>query len=246
MTDDALLKVGDLARATGITVRTLHHYEQIGLLVAPHRTAAGHRLYGERDVQRLHRIRSLQQLGFSLDEIHGCLDRPEFSLRRVIEMHMARLDKELDIQRALRERLGAIASRLDSAEAVSVEDLMRTMEMMDKIEKYYTPEQLEKLRARRDVVGEERIQQVQKEWGKLIAQVRTEMSRGSAPEDPAVQALAKQWMGLVQEFTGGDPGITKSLGNVYHNETDMHERYDNVPDREMMEFIARACASRSE
>ena len=196
---------------------------------------------------RLHQIRSLQQLGFSLDEIRASLDRPDYSLRRVIEMHMARLDEELDMQRALRERLGAIVSRLDSAERVSVEDLMRTMEMMDTIEKYYTPEQIEKLRARRRAVGEDRIQQVQQGWGKLIALVRTEMSRGSAPDSPAVQALAKRWMGLVQEFTGGDPGITQSLGNVYRNETDMHERYDNVPDPEMMQSIARACdASRSE
>ncbi len=62
-------KVGDLAGRTGLSVRTLHHYDEIGLLSPSGRTGLGHRLYSAGDVLRLERIRSLRALGLSLEEI---------------------------------------------------------------------------------------------------------------------------------------------------------------------------------
>jgi DNA-binding transcriptional MerR regulator len=59
-------RVGELAAAAGVTVRALHHYDGIGLLVPAERTAPGHRLYGEGDVRRLYRIVALRDLGLGL------------------------------------------------------------------------------------------------------------------------------------------------------------------------------------
>ncbi|MDQ4027695.1 MAG: MerR family DNA-binding transcriptional regulator, partial [Actinomycetota bacterium] len=61
-------KIGDLARETGLTVRTLHHYDEVGLLRPSARTEAGHRLYDENGVKRLYRILALRQIGLRLDE----------------------------------------------------------------------------------------------------------------------------------------------------------------------------------
>src|SRR6476646_6711292 len=61
-------KVGELAKRTGVSVRALHHYDEIGLLSASLRSESGYRLYTEADVIRLQQIRSLRSLGFSLDE----------------------------------------------------------------------------------------------------------------------------------------------------------------------------------
>ncbi|HXI03236.1 MAG TPA: MerR family transcriptional regulator [Candidatus Saccharimonadales bacterium] len=237
---ETLMKVGDLAERTGVTVRTLHHYEAIGLLVPSHRTDAGHRLYAGADVERLHRIRALQSLGLSLDEVRRCLDSPGFTLRRVVGMQIERLDEEMALSRRLRDRLGGIARALDASETVSVDELMRTMDMMDRIEKYYTPEQLEQLEERRRAVGEERIAQVHAEWGELIGLVRAEMEKGSDPSSPEVQELARRWQGLVEEFTGGDPAIARSVASLYEKEPDLHTSFANVPDQEMMRFVARA------
>src|SRR5690242_21744766 len=66
-------KIGELARATGLTVRTLHHYDEIGLLVPSERTQAGYRLYGEQDGRRLYEIRALRDLGIPLVEIPAAL-----------------------------------------------------------------------------------------------------------------------------------------------------------------------------
>ena len=77
------LQVGELAKITGLTIRTLHHYDEIALLKPSLRTEAGYRVYTAADVARLQHILSLRQLGFSLNEIRDCLDRPGvFSLGR--------------------------------------------------------------------------------------------------------------------------------------------------------------------
>src|SRR5207248_5702982 len=103
------LKVGELARRTGLTIRTLHHYDEIGLLKPSLHTEAGHRLYTAGDVARLQQILSLRQLGFGLEEISVCLDRPEFSPLEVIRLHVARLREQIQLQRELCERLEALA-----------------------------------------------------------------------------------------------------------------------------------------
>lgn len=68
------LKVGEVAGMSGVTVRTLHHYERIGLLVPAGRSAAGYRLYSESDCERLSRILYYRELGFPLDDIAALLD----------------------------------------------------------------------------------------------------------------------------------------------------------------------------
>src|SRR5579864_8327632 len=97
------LKVGELARRTGLTIRTLHHYDAIGLVRPSLRTESGHRLYTAADVARLQQVLSLRQLGFSLEEVRACLGRPDFSPQRVVELHLARLREQIARQQQLCE-----------------------------------------------------------------------------------------------------------------------------------------------
>jgi DNA-binding transcriptional MerR regulator len=92
------LKVGELAKRTGLTIRTLHHYDEIGLLRPSHHTQSYHWLYTAVDVARLQRVLSLRQLGFSLEEIAGCLDQPGFSTLEVIQLHATRLRERVTVQ----------------------------------------------------------------------------------------------------------------------------------------------------
>ena len=83
-----LLKIGELARRTGLSVRALHHYDAIGLLSPSRRTDGGARLYGREDLIRLHRIEALKQFACSLPDIQAALDSPDGpleTLRRQIE-----------------------------------------------------------------------------------------------------------------------------------------------------------------
>jgi DNA-binding transcriptional MerR regulator len=235
------LKVGELARQTGLTVRTLHHYDEIGLLAPSHRTPSGHRLYGAGDLARLLQILSLRQLGFALDEIRECLNRPGFSPERVLALHIERLGERIEEQRRLRSRLEAVATRLRSAETVSVEDFLQTLEAITMFEKYYTPEQLREIEERGRALGPERIREVEAEWPRLIAEVRAEMDTGTDPASETVQALARRWKALVDEFTGGNPEIERSVARLYREEPGARERMGL--DAQIFEYINRAMAA---
>src|SRR5271165_5215608 len=107
-----LWKVGELAGRTGVSVRALHYYDEIGLLRPSHRTGSGHRLYDAADVASLQQIRSLQQLGFSLEQVRECLQRSDFSPLQVIQLQLDRLREQIEQQQRLFQRLERIAARL--------------------------------------------------------------------------------------------------------------------------------------
>src|SRR6266568_4811672 len=69
--------VGDVARLAGVTVRALHHYDDIGLLSPSGHTASGHRRYDEADLQRLQQLMFYRELGFPLDQVAALLDEPD-------------------------------------------------------------------------------------------------------------------------------------------------------------------------
>jgi DNA-binding transcriptional MerR regulator len=241
------MKVGVLAKRTGLSVRTLRYYDAIGLLSPSAHSEGGHRLYTGADIARLQQIRSLRQLGFSLEQTRECLNRPDYSPRQVIAAHLARLREQIALQERLCASLEAIARWLALAEPVSVEHFLYAIERMHMVEKYYTPEQLEYLKQRREVVGEERIREVEAEWPKLMAEVRAEMEKGTDPSDPRVQALARRWQGLVLEFTGGDPGITQSLKTMYEREQPQDIHPSIPPDvHAMYGYVAKAMEAAKE
>jgi MerR family transcriptional regulator, thiopeptide resistance regulator len=90
------LTVGEVARLAGVTVRTLHHYDAIGLVSPSDRTPSGYRLYGERDLERLHAVLAYRELGFALEEVAALLDGtadPLEHLRRQHELVRERIDQ---------------------------------------------------------------------------------------------------------------------------------------------------------
>jgi MerR family transcriptional regulator, thiopeptide resistance regulator len=236
-----LWKVGELAKQAGLTVRTLHHYDEIGLLSPSRRSEGGYRLYDGEDIARLLQILSLRQLGFSLEEIGDCLSRPEFSLPKVLELHISRLREGIDLQRKLCNRLEAVSERLRSAEAVSVDDFLKTMEAIQMFEKYYTEEQRRQIEERGRALGAERIRAVEAEWPQLIAKVRAEMDQGTDPASETVQGLMRRWKELLAEFTGGDPGIQQGLNRMYQQEPDMQQRTGLDP--ALMAYVGKAMAA---
>ena len=107
-------RVGELAAASGLTVRTLHYYEEIGLLTPSQRTHAGHRLYNSADLARLYQICLLRRLGLPLAEIGRALDDPSWNLRTALAAHLSHLDRQLEAVGQLRSRLASLLN----AEAV--------------------------------------------------------------------------------------------------------------------------------
>lgn len=241
------LTVGELARRTGLTVRTLHHYDEIGLLAPSDRTAAGYRLYGRREVERLQQIVSLKALGMGLAEIGELLSRPEVTLGSVLDSHIASLRASIGEKQRLLTRLEQLAEhhrrhRDPDEEEITLDDLLETLEMTAMHETYYTEEQLDTLAARREELGDDAIRSVEAEWPRLIAAVRAEMDQGTDPASDEVRRLAERWDELVGMFTGGDPGISQSLGEMYQGEPQMMAKSGLDP--AIFEYLGRARAAR--
>ena len=117
-----MYRVGDMAAMTGVTVRTLHHYDSVGLVRPQAHTEGGQRLYSEQDVLRLQHIVALRYLGFPLEQIRELLEREGFDMeaslnaqQKVIEERISELEQARGAIRELLddrdERPGALAAR---------------------------------------------------------------------------------------------------------------------------------------
>jgi DNA-binding transcriptional MerR regulator len=233
------MKVGMLAKRAGLTVRTLHHYDEIGLVSPSGRTRSGHRMYADADVDRLQRVLSLRQLGLSLEQIGELLEAPGWTLGAVLDEQVKHVRERIRVETELYERLEGISRLLRSVGKVSVEALLDLMEMMMNAENHFTPDQLEYLKQRREQLGDERIQAVENEWPELIARVKQAMDSGVDPASDDVKGMARRWQELVREFTGGDAGVTRSLNAMYEKNLDSSSGHMGI-DRAMSEYIGRA------
>jgi DNA-binding transcriptional MerR regulator len=237
------LKVGELARRTGLTVRTLHHYDEIGLLRPSLHTESGHRLYTAADVARLQQVRSLRQLGLSLEEVRACLDRPGFSPLEVIRLHAARLREQIELQRQLCARLEALAALFQTAGEVSADEFLRTIEVMTMIEKMYTPEQMKQFEEAGKQVGPEEIQAVQEGWSALLAEVRANLHLD--PASPEAQSLGRRWEELTERTMRGYqnfPELKQAIADNYKQ--GKFEGFTLAPQAADREFIERVKAAR--
>ena len=206
----SLMKIGELAKQTGLSIRTLHYYDEIELLSPSHRTDVGHRLYSEQDIIRLQRILSLRQLGFSLSEVRECLASPDYALPQVIDLHCARIREQMAVSRTLLKRLSAIANELQTTQSVAVENLIEAMETITMSEHYFTPEQ--------QAVLDARFQDREAEWQDMMNLARSEMMQNADYSSAKMQAVASYWQRIMKSLIGGDAQIYESFTKIYQHE----------------------------
>jgi len=214
----AALKVAAVARRSGVSVRTLHYYEEIGLLEPSGRTRSGHRLYTPADIQRLLQIRSLQQLGLSLAEVGDCLAGGRIEPLRVVRDHLAKVQEQRSalerVERQL-ERLAQQLARGGLGDAQTTETLLNALEVITMYEHYFTNEQLERLEAH--------ASRDQDAVAPVIEQLEAARQRGTPPGDAAVQRLWQRFQEAVSSVAGGDPEMSAAIYKLLHAEPKARE-----------------------
>ena len=214
--------VGELAKLTGITVRTLHHYDEIGLVVPSQRTPAGYRLYDDRDVIRLQQVLLFRELGLPLDEIAFAID--EDGTREEL------LRKHREVLVAKRTRLDSMLSALDGAldalekgQVMQADDVKKLFgdfdptQYEDEVKERWgeTAAYKESMR-RTKQYGKAEWEQIQGDWGKIYGEMADLMKAGTPVTDPSVQALVERHRAHIDRwFYPCSVEMHKGLGAMY-------------------------------
>ncbi len=249
-TSDRLFQTHDFAARAGVSVRTLHHYDRIGLLGPAACTAAGYRLYGEREFVRLQHIQTLKFLGFPLRQIGELLGGGARDLagtlrvqRRLLFDQKQRVEQALHAIDAAEEALVA-GGELDWATVRQVTEAIIMANDWGFVKQYYADEARAEIEARQHTIPREVIAQGERDWAALIAEVEA-----AVDEDPAgehAQRLAVRWSALLQAFTNGSPAIQNGLNKLYADRANWPATAPKPPFSDAAgAFIRTAMASRN-
>lgn len=223
--------VKQLAKLSGVSVRTLHHYDEIGLLKPAQRTEAGYRLYGRKELLRLQQILFYRELDLPLEKIREALDDPDFDLVASLEFHRGELQKRS-------QRLEQLLSTIDK----TIVELKNKTEMLTDEELYkgFAPgegEAYHKEAAQRwgeDTVreSEERVRKMSKEqWNAVIQEGETiaqqlAASMDADPASPAVQQLIAQHHRHLCNFYEVSEERYRGLAQLYTDDERFRTYYD--------------------
>ena len=212
-----MLKVGELAALANLTVRTLHHYDGIGLLRPSARSDAGYRLYDRDDVARLHRIQALRAFGLSLADIALTLDSPAGSPLAIVDRQLEALEARMAEATRLRDQLLRVRAQLVQGSAPDLSTwlttLENTMDMINVYERYFTKEELERLPMVRSDAA-------QAQWQAMVEQVRGLIESQVPPNSDAAKAFALRWLQTFERDTGGDAALQAKLNAMVEREQD--------------------------
>ena len=241
-----LYQAHEFAARVRVTVRTLHHYDHLGLLKPSGRTASGYRLYSERDFARLEQIVALKFIGFSLKQIRDLLERKALDLpttlrlqSRILKEKRRHLDLAIQaIERAKRLVTSRASSREPDWEAFrKIIEVINMQQNVEWMKKYYTEE------ARQDLAGRgtpEVIERGQRDWAALIKEVEAAVVAGLDPASEQAQGLAQRWQTLIDAFTGGSPAIATGLKKLYADQSNWPSTFKKPYSDEVGVFICKA------
>ena len=229
-----LIQVGELAKRAGITVRTLHHYEQLGLLLPSARSAAGYRFYNLADVQRLHMIRVLAKAGLELAAIKDFLEQQSLTLPELLNAQIGSLEQQMRHIDTLRDQLIALRTELQAESEPDLESWLHTLELMNMYDHWFTKEELQQLPF---IAKKEPQASI---WAALVQEAQTLMSQQIDDADPQAMALATRWMERLEQDTAGKPEFLNRLNEMHSAEPQMREQIGIST--EMTDYITRAFA----
>jgi DNA-binding transcriptional MerR regulator len=200
-------RVQEFAKLAGVTVRTLHHYDRIGLL-KPRRTRASYRVYLDSDLPRLHQILVLKFLGVSLADIAEVLKRPARleELLKTRQYAVKRKRARLNIEQHMLDQLRDVtADERNWADLASFAGELAIHSEKDGWRKPRLDEALRLLTERRIALD------VTLEEYELNRDVRAAIARGDTPDTPGGQAIVARWRDAIDRFVNGDRKLRDAL-----------------------------------
>lgn len=232
--------VTEIAKQTGVSVRTLHHYDAIGLLKPTRVTEAGYRYYDDAALEQLYLILLFRELEFPLKDIREILDAPDYDRNRVLEQQIALLEKK-------RERLEYMTNMARGIKLTGVRYLDFTGFSVNKIDDYAA--QAKTLYGKTDAYREyeQKARSRTAEQSRAVNDrvmdffVRLGTMRQLSPGSAEVQAWVKELQAYFTEhYYNCTPQILKGLGELYAGGGSMTENIDEAGGPGTGEFARKA------
>lgn len=240
--------VKQVAKLSGVSVRTLHYYDEIGLLKPTDVGANGYRYYDRPAVLRLQQILFYRQLGMPLEKIRQTLDAPEFDLAEALTAHRSFLNDELGRHKRLIRTIDKTLMDLNGEKPMSDKDRFKGFapEKQQEYEAYlverYGEQAREKIAASHRKVGKmsaEEMQRLNEDREALQVQIVARIDAGDTPESMETQKLIAQHYGWVSHFWAPDAEAYAGLGQLYLDHPDFRSMYDDIDPR-LVTFLAEA------
>ena len=232
--------VNEIARLAHVSVRTLHHYDAIGLLKPTQITEAGYRLYDDAALERLYLILLFRELEFPLKEIQGILDAPDFDRNRVLE-------GQVEMLKAKAAHLQTCIHIANGIKLIGVKNLKFKNWDPKKIDEYSA--QAENLYGKTDAwkeykhKAENRSKDQEKALGDGLMDLFAKLGgmKDLAPESTEVQAWVKELQGYITaNYYNCTPQILSGLGEMYAGGGSMTENIDAAGGKGTGEFARDA------
>lgn len=246
-----LLSIGDVAKRSGVTIRALRHYENVGLL-KPQRTEAGQRAYAYRDIARLQHVQMLKRTGLTLRQIQVLLSGSNWAAEDVLklqrELAVAEVEKA-SAKLAMLEEAIACAAAGEPADLSTLCHIIKmgehavSEEKWQKVwDKFYSAEEQERWAAAKSKLSDATVREHERKWPALLA--RTEELVGTDPAAPEAQEIVQEWNAMTQAIYDIDPVLTESAAKLYDNMDDWPADGPEPPfSKEVWEFVKAADAA---
>jgi DNA-binding transcriptional MerR regulator len=223
--------VSQLARLAGVSVRTLHHYDQIGLLKPATQTAAGYRLYREPELLRLQQILFFKELDFPLQQIQEILDDPEFDQIRALRQHRRELEKRAERLERLLHTVNKTILKLEENSMTLTDDELYAGFTKEQAERYqrqaresYGTPRVEATEARLRKLSPAQWEAIKAEGGAVAAALAAVADRD--PGDPEVQKLIARHHAWIENFYPAPADVYRGLGEHYVNHPEFNAFYE--------------------
>ena len=217
------MNVGEVATLAGVTVRTLHHYDRIGLLSPSGRTAAGYRRYSAADLDRLHQVLLYRELGFPLEEVATLLDDPSADpaehLRRQHRLLRDRLERTQAMVAAVEKEMEAMTMGISLTPQERFElfgDWLPEEYEQEAEERWGDTEAWSQSQARTRSYTKEDWVRVQAEGEQVEARMAEALRAGVAPDSPQAMDLAEEARQQIsRNFYDCSPQMHAGIGRMY-------------------------------
>lgn len=229
--------IHEIADIAGISVRTLHYYDQIGLLVPPQKTEAGYRLYCEADVVTLHQIMLLKELGFSLKRIGNLGAKNALSDKNVLIAQRNVLEKKND---RLKEIISMIDEMIDGeCDIMNKKDMFKAFDMSeienaqneyaDEVRKKYPKQLVDESYAKTSKYNKQDWQQIMQTQNDIFVQFAEHLNNGDCADKEDVQKLVGVFQQhICKNFYTCDSGCLLGLGDLYVTDERFTAYYEKI------------------